>query len=337
MNARLVIAVLFVGVVLEAQERIDHATYWKIRQEATSNSQILKTVQVLTDVYGPRPTGSPNLRSAGEWAVRQLESWGLQNGSLEPWDWGNPGWVNERLSLHVISPVKDHLVAEALGWTPGTNGPVRGAAVQITLPTRPTEEELAAHLDGLRRPFGERSFVGASAGAREVNDPPERRDDREVLQTSTRRSRRNPAARSTAQPPRHRGVPDRQQPAREVLTRPGSPNKSMSFFGNGARARVNDAGRTGQIRAFANNTYDPGKAVPTVVLRTEDTAYLRLLAYGQPVELELDVVNRITRRRTSYNTIAEIRRTDEVVMLGATWTPGMRPPALPTTRSGAPS
>ena len=56
--------------------------------------------------------------------------------------------------------------------------------------------------------------------------------------------------------------------------------------------RVNDAGRDhGQIRAFANNTYDPAKAIPTVVLRNEDYGRIsRLLASGQTVELEFDIV-----------------------------------------------
>ena len=49
----------------------------------------------LTDVYGPRLTGSPNLKAAGEWAIKEMASWGFVNGRLEPWDFGRPGWVNE--------------------------------------------------------------------------------------------------------------------------------------------------------------------------------------------------------------------------------------------------
>ena len=119
----------------------------------------------------------------------QLQSWGLQNGRLEPWEWGNPGWLNERLSAHIISPVKDHLVAEALGWTPGTNGPVRAAAVQITLPVRPTKEELAAHLEGFTRNRS-RDESCWSVRTQQVsvtfNDMPERYDDSEVLSDDRR-------------------------------------------------------------------------------------------------------------------------------------------------------
>jgi carboxypeptidase Q len=87
-----------IGVVtvasVAAQERIDQSVYWKIRQEATGNSKILQTVHMLTDVYGPRLTGSPNLKAAGEWAIEQMDAWGMKNGHLEPWDWGKPGWTS---------------------------------------------------------------------------------------------------------------------------------------------------------------------------------------------------------------------------------------------------
>ena len=94
-------------------------------------------------MYGPRLTGSPNLKAAGEWVVKQLTSWGLKNAHLEPWDFGSPGWANERFTAHITSPVKDALVAEVLAWTPSTNGVARGQAVQIVLPVRPTQTGLA--------------------------------------------------------------------------------------------------------------------------------------------------------------------------------------------------
>ena len=82
-------------------------------------------------MYGPRLTGSPNLKAAGDWAVKQMQAWGLENGHLEPWDFGHPGWTNERFSGHIVSPVKDALVGEVLAWTPSTNGAVTAAGGQI--------------------------------------------------------------------------------------------------------------------------------------------------------------------------------------------------------------
>jgi hypothetical protein len=304
--------------VLPAQERAERDAFWRIRQEATTSSQILKLAQVLTDRYGPRPTGSPNVKAAGEWAIEQMRAWGLQNGRLEPWDFGHPGWLNERLSAHIISPVKDHLVAEALGWTPGTKGAVRGEAVQITLPARPTKEELATHLDALRSSVrGRIVLVGPHQRVPVTfNDPPERRDDREILQILDA-----PAPPPAGPPPAAPQTPSPRPREREVLSAAQVTAQLYEFLqANGAIVRVNDAARDhGQIRAFANSSYDPSRAIPTVLLRNEDYGRIsRLLEAGQRVELEFEIANQVYEEgRTSYNATAEIPgATDEVVMLG---------------------
>src|SRR5262245_2474933 len=117
----------------------------RIRKEEADNSQIMRTMHFLTDVYGPRLTGSPNLKAAGEWAAGQMRSWGFENAHLEPWDFGHPGWLNERLTAHVISPIKDALTCEVLSWTSGTNGTVTAPAYQMLLPERPTQDELTRY------------------------------------------------------------------------------------------------------------------------------------------------------------------------------------------------
>src|SRR5580765_2394966 len=107
---------------LLAQNGSDKDLLERIRKEEQTNSQIMKTMHMFTDVYGPRLTGSPNHKAAAEWAVKQMTAWGLQNGHLEPWDFGHVGWLNERVAMFLVSPVKDSLVGEVLAWTPGTNG-----------------------------------------------------------------------------------------------------------------------------------------------------------------------------------------------------------------------
>jgi len=49
----------------------------RIREEGMERSQIMQTLHYLTDVYGPRLTGSPSLEEAGAWALEQLTTWGL--------------------------------------------------------------------------------------------------------------------------------------------------------------------------------------------------------------------------------------------------------------------
>src|SRR5829696_6238720 len=122
----------------------------RIRKEAMERSQIMKTMHMFTDLYGPRLTGSPNHKAAAEWAVKQMTSWGLENAHLEPWDFKHPGWLNERLSAQLISPVKDPLVCEVLAWTPSTKGTVQAPVYQLVLPERPSQEQLTMVLNNYK-------------------------------------------------------------------------------------------------------------------------------------------------------------------------------------------
>ncbi len=298
------------------QEKIDRDVYWKIRAEAVERSQILKTLHVLTDVYGPRLTGSPNLKGASDWVVKRTTEWGLKNAHLEPWDFGRPGWLNERTSAFLTAPVKDSLVVEALAWTPGTNGVVSASVVQIEPPSRVTKEQLDAYFQANgAKVKGKIVLNGAPAAVPVTILPsPRRRDDTDVRNTF---GSDGPPAGGPA------GVPAA-TPADPKLLQANQVNEQLDQFlvNAGAVARVNDAGRDhGQIRAFNNRTFDVTKAVPTLVMRNEDYGRIsRLLADGSDVQLELNIVNRTyPEGKTQYNVIVEIPGTDraqEVVMLG---------------------
>jgi carboxypeptidase Q len=306
-------------VALGAQERPDQGVLWKIRQEATTQSRILDTVHVLTDLYGPRLTGSPELVAAGHWAVQRMEAWGLRNGRMEPWDFGRPGWTNERLSAHLVSPVRDPLVAEALAWTPGTNGAVRGTALRVTPPQRPLEADLTTWLEGLRDHVRGRMILVGEPRQVPVtfNAPALRREDADVISQLGAAPAEGPAA-----PQGGRGGGGGPRGPQPLTAAQVDERLDRFLVEHGALVRINDAGRDhGQIRAFNNRTYDPATAPPTVVMRNEDYGRIaRLLGSGRDVELEFDIVNRMHEEgRTQYTAIAEIPGTDlahEVVMLG---------------------
>ena len=164
-------------------ERVDQEAIWKIRREAIERSQIMRTLSVLTDVYGPRLTGSPNLRGAQDWVVQQATSWGLKNAHLEEWDFGHPGWLNDKTAVHIVAPVKDSLVVEALAWTPGTTGTITAATVLIDPPASPTTQaDLDKFFERLRGSLkGRAVMIGQPAKLDVTIDPPaKRRDDNEA-------------------------------------------------------------------------------------------------------------------------------------------------------------
>ena len=289
----------------------------KIRHQESTASELMRTLHFLTDVYGPRLTGSPNARQAAEWARKTMTAWGLSNAHLETWDFGHQGWTNERVTAFVVSPVKDQLVVEVLAWTPGTNGVVTAPAFQLLVPDRPTDAELSAYLDSIRSQVKGRIILAGKTATVPVNlTPGAARRDEERL-----RQRYAPDARPPAAPVR--SEEQKQATGPKPLTRVEISQRIDEFLiANGVPVRINDAGRElGQIVAFHNATFDPSKVVSTLVMRNEDYGRLsRILADGTQVDLEINIVNQFhPDGRTAYNVVAEIEGTDkkaEVVILG---------------------
>ena len=101
--------------------------YALIRAEETNNSKIMWIIHEVADVYGPRVTGTPNLKAADDWAVKTMGSWGLANTHLEPWTFQPPsaatpvpGWENMELLAEAVAPFHGELLVKPLGWTPST-------------------------------------------------------------------------------------------------------------------------------------------------------------------------------------------------------------------------
>jgi hypothetical protein len=313
---------LFVVAPLGGREPVNDEINARIRKEGREHSHIFRTLHYLTDVYGPRLTGSPNHRAAAEWAIKQMTEWGLTNGRLEPWEFGHPGWLNERFSGFIVSPVKDSLVGEVLAWTPSTNGTVTAEAVHIVPPDRPTQDLLTRWIaDTTPRIKGRIVLVGRHIIVPvSFNKSPLRRDDEQLRRQYAGADSGAPQGRAGPGGPRG-NAPAPAQPGQLSATAVAEQIDAM-LVASGAQVRINDAGRDhGQIRAFNNRTFDLTKAVPTVVLRNEDYGRIvRILADGTPVRLEFTIENRsYPEGRTSYNTIAEIPGSDkkeEVVMLG---------------------
>ena len=118
---------------LHAQEPIDWDMVNRIRGEGLGRSRVMETLSYLTDVIGPRLTGSPRMRQAEEWARDRMTSWCLSDARLEPWGRFGRGWSFDRTAVHLVRPRATPLLALPKAWTPATGGPVRGLAKRVTL------------------------------------------------------------------------------------------------------------------------------------------------------------------------------------------------------------
>src|ERR1051326_2191102 len=329
---------------LAAQEKVDEPATARIRSEEMEHSQIMHTLHMLTDRYGPRVTGTPNHEAAVNWVISETTRWGMKNAHRETWDFGHPGWTNERASGFLIAPVQQNLKFEVLAWTPSTKGTVTASVVELVPPQGPLAPQNA---DG-----GGRGGRGGRGGAPQRLGPTKEEMSEWVAAnrnkvrgkivlvgkaamipvdfTAAEKRRRDEqvtAQYDAASPEYGRGGfgrggrrgatdPDR------LTTQQANDQVDAMLLEGGAVMRINDAARgQGIIVAQQNHLYDPAKCVPTVILRNDDYGRVeRLLADGEDVKMEFQIVNHVyPEGKTSYNVVAEIPgsdKADEIVMLG---------------------
>lgn len=281
------------------------ATDSRIRAEEAAHSQLMQTEHILTDVYGPRLTASPSALAAGKWTVRRMASWGLSNAHLEPWLFGHAGWTNLSASGFILSPTRAQLDFRVVAWTPGIKGEMRAEATFIDPPRKATRAQLMRYFESVRtRVRGKIVLVGPSGIETDAPFPPRFTDQ-------------NIERMLDPQPEAPEGPTDP-----NILTRAQWSNiVNACLVAAGAKMRIDDARRpSGMIIAYANWTYEPSRALPSVVVRDQDFGrILRLLGDG-PVTLGFDIRNRLSDGRFGYNAVAEIPGTDlkdQIVIIGA--------------------
>jgi carboxypeptidase Q len=119
----LVVAGLCLAFVAGSQspEPVDSAAIAKIRDEGLKRSQVMETMFWLTDRYGPRLNGSVEFEEAGDWAVKQLQSWGVTNVRKERFTSGR-GWSLVKFHATMTDPRVMPIIGLPKAWSSGTNG-----------------------------------------------------------------------------------------------------------------------------------------------------------------------------------------------------------------------
>jgi carboxypeptidase Q len=331
---------------LLAQEKVDEPNTAKFRSEELEHPQIMHTLHMLTDRYGPRMTGTPNHEAAAKWVVAETTRWGMKNAHLEPWDFARPGWLNETAFAYITAPVKENLHFEVLAWTASTKGTVTASTIQIE--RTPQGPEIPRNNDNAGGFGGGR---GGRGGAPQRYGPTQQQMDEWVAANKPKvrgkivlvgKAALIPVDLETPQPKRRPDDDVKAQYEGDGRGRGGrgggggrgepdpkylSNNKveeivDAMLVSGGALGKLNDAARgSGLIFAQQDHGYEPAKTVPTIIVRNDDYGRIeRLLADGDDVKVEMNVVNHIyPEGKTSYNVVAEIPgsdKADEIVMLG---------------------
>ena len=302
-------AVLLVSVPVHSQksaeEPVDLDMVTRIREEGLRRSQVMETARHLTDVLGPRVTGSPQLKAANEWTRQRLAEWGLREARLDPYPFGR-GWSFSRSAVHMLKPHQAPLSALPKAYTPGTAGPVRGTVMVAKLAK---EEDFPAWKGKLA---GKVVLLDEPVELVHPGDPEDREFTAEALRDLGRFE--IPREREPGDP--HKRSIERAK-LRDALNRFLAEEKALATIESSARP-------WGVLRVGRGGSHDPGRSagVPSLVISTEHYNRLRrLVDAGQEVELEIEVAAQFhDDDLNAYNTVAEIPGTDrngEIVMVGA--------------------
>ncbi len=300
-----------------ASEAINYADIDKIKAEGLQRSQVMQLCSWLTDVYGPRLTGSPMASKAAEWAVATMRGWGLARVEIEPWANRNGfdrGWSNDRFYMAFSSPDGTFAIpGTPTAWTPGTHGLATGSAVLVTATTEADMEQYKGKLKGtwvLTQP---------PADVAAYWDPPAKRFTPEELATMESATPPRPEFGTT---PQVRPAPPAAQAGQRanppMMTRAA---RSAFFRAEGALGTISMAPRGhGIYTTSGNRAADPATTLPAVVVPAEHYGRIaRLTAKQIPVVIEADIENSFYPNPAVFNIVGEIPGTDkadEVVMLG---------------------
>ncbi len=312
-------------------EKLDYATIAQIRDEGLNRSQVMDHLWRLSEVYGPRLTGGPQILQASDWALKKFAEWGLANGHRETFPFGR-GWSLVRFSAHMIEPQVQPLIGFPGSWSPGTNGTITAgvARVQIT-----SEADFAR-------------YKGRLAGTIVLTQPPRevrllegpiisRMGERELDEALTTPVPRARAGRGRSAEP---DEPEQRQSRTRFRSRLVEFLKSEGVVAMFERGSDSDMASVGSDLSFqqqrtdggtvfpgsgGSRTSDPAAGLPTVTLAVEHYNRLaRLLDHGVPVKVELNLETKFHDETTEngFNTVAEIPGVDpllkdEVVILGA--------------------
>ena len=309
-------AITFMPVAAQQAEKVDLDAVYKIKEEGFQRSKVMEIESWLTDVYGPRLTNSIGFRKAGDWAVKEMTSWGLTNVKLQPFGPFGRGWTNDKFYMMAATPGGSFpVIGYPLAWSASTEGLVSGDAVLATLDSQEDLAEWKGKLKGK---------VVLSSAMRDVPasfDPLARRYTDDQLRDLERETDAAGRGRGRAAGPGRAGGPGGGRGAAQSFAQ----TRTQFLKDEGVLAVITPGqGTAGTVfvgGATANAQPNANLGVPSITIAVEHYGrMIRTIEKKMPVTIALDVKNTFTDDTMSFNVVGEIAGTDkadELVMLGA--------------------
>ena len=315
------VAALLAATAASHAQRPDPDVLGAIREEGFRRSQAMEIVSWLSDVYGPRVTGTPAIEAAKEWAAERMRALGLRV-SEERFAYGR-GWSLERFHAHLIEPQVMPIIGYPRAWTPGTGGTVTAEVVRVNVGSRAELERHRGRLRGkivlAQEPRDVRMLEG---------DLVLRMDDRlldEAARQPDGRSRQASSGGSGARLRDHVQAFFLAEGVVAVLDR----GSDLSVVGGAPLGSdlvwptQRTDGGTLFVGPGGSRAAGAREVVPAATIAVEHyNRMIRVLDKGLPVKVEIDIRTRFHDevRPNGFNLLAELPGTDladEVVILGA--------------------
>ncbi len=296
-------------------EKVDMSVVEKVRDEGLNRSHIPGDVQYLTDVIGPRLTGSPAMKRANEWTAQKMREYGLENVHLEAYEFGR-GWEEVSYFGRMTEPFVRPLNGRSQAWTGSTKGLQKGPAVLVTA------EALKDPAQHGKQWKGAWILPGATFKPRDVTVPPPplRLSVEDLLALPPLAQQTPPSPAETDARTKLRIANFQRALENDKLLRESGALGILrrSFFKDGILEGSSIMSDT------VGSLLKPGgpEVLPNIVLADEDFWLIsRNVARGIPVSVEFNIQNRfLDGDGMAHNTIGEIPGTDkreEIVVLGA--------------------
>ena len=302
-------ALLVSAFSLTAQEKANEKLNDAIRKHGMDQSKVIEIAGWMTDVYGPRLTGSPMLDKATDWAQKTLKEWGMQNVHTEAWGPFGRGWDFTHFEMHATAPNYFPIIAYPKAWSPSTPGTVSGEVVYIQASN---EADLAKYKGKLKGKF---VFLDTLREVSEWMDAPAKRlEAKELLDMANASA---PTPRPDRDYTRLGGFSFNNQLWKFLAEEQPAAIIDRNFKGDLGTVFVSGA-RAAEGRAQAKDA----KIIPQATMSVEHyNRIFRMVQKGMPVTLSMELKAAYTNPdEMEHNIIAEIPGTDlkdEVVLFGA--------------------
>jgi carboxypeptidase Q len=285
--------------VVSAQIAVDTTGAGALTAQAMDHSEVMANLRQMSDVIGPRLSGSPAMRRANDWTAERFRAYGL-TAALEPYTFGVT-WARGPASLRLVAPFTRAITAHSWAWTAGTGGrTVAGPVIQADLST---PDSLAAYTSKVR---GAWVLPRTSFPVWNADGPAMTAKDSADLKEALRL--RNLASADTSAP----AVFARRQFALDL---------PYALKAAGALGTLVDGAKEHALMTMSGSPTRVAP-LPNLVIAHEDYAMLeRQIIAGTNPRVEARVENTIGRVPVQqWNTVAELRgseRPGQVVILGA--------------------